>query len=670
MAAGVNVKMGVSGVAQFKQGMKDSQAAVKNLSQQLALNEEQLKKNGNEQMYLQNKTGLLTKQIEEQKNVVKQAENALNAMRRNGVQQSSAAFQNMQAQVMKAATDLTRMQTELENVGSAGEEAQQGVSGMNDALTSIDKGVRFQNITAGIEKITGKLEAAAKSAWRMGRQIVQSTLGAGSWADDLSTRAKSYGMSTDQLQRMEKTADLIDTSVETIIAAQKKLRKGIGSADEGVMGAFAALIGEGYNPDDAGWEDAFWRAGEAIMKFSDAEEQEVYAQKLFGRSWNELIPLFDAGKETYDETMASWSTVSDENLEKLQKMDDQYQKLQNDFDTLKMNFLATVAEALTPAMETLTGLMEQFNAYLETPEGKKMMEALGDSLSGLLTDLTNIDPATVLGGITEVFEKVTGGLQWFIDNKDGVVNALKGIAVGFGLLKITELAANIGRIVSGLKGLPIGGGGGGTDTVTGNGTDTTVEPAGGKKPTWLTNILEGLSNGLGYTAVLRQHELLMQKYKDELGGLTVEQQQTKASAQMLGMSEEEYKAWKDNPLSWTGRGHSFDVPGTDKEPVHVVTDEQNWMPSYMTDLTNPMNRMTEVAGETSDGLAGVQQSNADMTQAAKDLSAMPETMGTVMEAAVKDGMSQVTIVLGADAVQAISDRIAAGWGGRVFNMVK
>ena len=52
-ATGVDVKMGVSGVTQFKAGMKESQAAVKNLSQQLKLNEQQLKLNWDAEKYRQ-----------------------------------------------------------------------------------------------------------------------------------------------------------------------------------------------------------------------------------------------------------------------------------------------------------------------------------------------------------------------------------------------------------------------------------------------------------------------------------------------------------------------------------------------------------------------------------------------------------------------------------------
>ena len=65
MASGIDIKMGVSGVAQFKQGMKESQAAVKSLDAQLKLNEAQLKASGDQEAYLQTKTELLNKQIEE-----------------------------------------------------------------------------------------------------------------------------------------------------------------------------------------------------------------------------------------------------------------------------------------------------------------------------------------------------------------------------------------------------------------------------------------------------------------------------------------------------------------------------------------------------------------------------------------------------------------------------
>ena len=93
--AGTNVKLGVE-YSQFKQGMKESSAAVKTLEQALKLNEAQLKQNGNEELVLQNRTKILTDQIEAQKNVVTQAENALRLMNEKGVEKTSVEFQKMQ----------------------------------------------------------------------------------------------------------------------------------------------------------------------------------------------------------------------------------------------------------------------------------------------------------------------------------------------------------------------------------------------------------------------------------------------------------------------------------------------------------------------------------------------------------------------------------------------
>ena len=458
MATGVSVKMGVSGIAQFKQGMKESQAAVKNLDQQLKLNEQQLKTTGDAELYLQNKTKLLEEQIEKQSQVVAQSEKALAAMRKNGVSETSAAFQNMQAQMYKATTDLWNMRQQLDGVAEAGDDAADGVDEMNNQLKHIGQGVSWQNVTEGLGKITDGMEAAARKAIDLGKKIVNATIDAGSWADDLATRAAYYEMTPEQLQRAQKTARLIDTNVEAIVGAQRKLKKGIGSADKGVMGAFAEIFGDVYDPRQKGWEDAFWDAGEAIMKFSDAEEKEVYAQKLFGRSWSELIPLFTEGREAYEKMNASWNVVSDDNLNKLTSFDDQYQKMVSEFETLKMTILSSFAEGLTPALEALTNLMGKFNEYLTSPEGQEMLDKMGESIRTLFEEMANIEPEEVMETLKGLLDGITAGFKWLIDNKDGVLDALKIIAGGFALLKLTELASNVGRIVSGFKGLlPSGG---------------------------------------------------------------------------------------------------------------------------------------------------------------------------------------------------------------------
>ena len=178
-ATGVDVKMGVSGVTQFKAGMKESQAAVKNLSQQLKLNEQQLKLNGDAENYLQTKSQLLEEQIRKQQDVVRNAEQALKSMKDKGVKETSVEFQRMQQASYASQTELLRMRTELQNVGQSAENAETGVGNMNEQLEDIGHGISWQNVTSGIDSITEKLEAAAKKALRLGKAIVSATLGGG-----------------------------------------------------------------------------------------------------------------------------------------------------------------------------------------------------------------------------------------------------------------------------------------------------------------------------------------------------------------------------------------------------------------------------------------------------------------------------------------------------------
>ena len=424
---GVNIKMGVSGVAQFKQSISQARQNMKTLDAQLKLTEKQYKATGDAETYMAQKTEQLKAKLEEQKAVADNAQKALDDMTKRGVDKSSKAFQDMIRTLATAKGDMLDTEMALQGISESSDQAADGVSEMNSQLANVGQGISWQNVTSGLESITGKLEQAAKTAFNFGKKLVNATLGAGEWADELVTEAKTLGLTPQELQAMRYTSNIIDTSVESIVSAQKKLKKGLGSNDEGVMGGLLELLGEGYDPRGKDWETVFWDAGEALMKFGNETEKEVYAQKLFGRSWNDLIPLFEAGRKEYEETNASWNVLSDEQLESLTKMDDEYQKLNAQFENLKTTALSEFAEPMQKAMQKINELLTKFTEWLQSEEGQKFVDG--------------------------VINKVNEGLDWIIKNKDDVVTALTAIAGGFALIKITTLAANIGKFVSGLSGL-------------------------------------------------------------------------------------------------------------------------------------------------------------------------------------------------------------------------
>ena len=544
MASGVNVKMGVSGVAQFKQGMKESQAAVKNLDQQLKLNEQQLKLNGDAETYLQNKSQLLEEQIRKQQEVVRNAEDALKSMQKNGVAQTSTEFQRMQQASYASQTELLRMRTELQNLGQSAEDAETGVGNMNDELANIGHGISWQNVTGGIEKITSALENAAKTAYRMGKAIVGATLEGGQWADDLATEAEKYGMSPEQLYRMQQTANLIDTDADTIINARKKLITAMGKdSSKETMGAFAALGISDLSGTDQNIENIFWGAGEALMGWTNKVEQNEYAMQIFGKSWEDLVPIFKAGRDEYNKTMESWTWVGDEQFENLTELNDQQMKMNSEWEALKRQFEGTMAGVMTPIMETMTGLLKEFNTYLQSDEGQQMLASLGETISGLFEDLNNIKPEDVINGIKEAVEGVNKALEWIQEHSGEVVGAIQAIAFAFMGMKIVGLGASIMQMFSGFRGL--NGGNGGTPA----GDGTTVVPTGGTDGTgggFFSGLLNKLTLFAGADAVSEATHGQTQKVWNEFQAAAAGADSTESSVialmHDLGMTEDEARA--------------------------------------------------------------------------------------------------------------------------------
>ena len=513
MASGVNVKMGVSGVAQFKQNISQAKNAVKTLDAQLSLTEKQFKATGDSESYVAEKTELLKAKMEAQKRVIANTEEALQKMTEQGVDRASKAYQDMYQQMINAKGALIDTETALGNIGTAAGEANDGVSDMNESLKGIDKKLSYDMVLDGLSTITSGIEKVIRKAWELGAALVRNTLGAGAWADELQETAAKYEITPEQLQRMRKTASIIDTDAETILAAKNKMKQVIGAGGNNTTDALEALgLGTIVETDP---EEQFWKIGEAIMNLGDAYERENAAQKLFGRSWRELIPLFQAGREEYDKVNKSWSVLEDDQLDGLAKMDDQYQTMQREWETFKMELLDAFSGPLTEGMETITGLFQELNKYLDSPQGQAMLAQIGETVSGLIGDLTNINPEDVINTLRDIIDGIVDGLKWIDENKDAVKTAIEVIAGAFVTMKVAMLGINIAKVVNGAKSLLHGkGGNDGSSTVNTTGTNeqkTATEEKTGKTGKVLDNAVTGMGTAFSIDYSASQFDLRRQR---------------------------------------------------------------------------------------------------------------------------------------------------------------
>ena len=331
----VNAKLSVD-VSTFKKNVSDAKTSVGELKEQIG----QLVA---EFQAADSAADPLNKSLETQKKRLGEIESAMSKLSKEGSNPLSRSMNTLKTKMGDALPGANELKEAFGELSKKSGEAKSNTSRLAQSVEGIGKTQKLNTVVDAVSKISSGFERALRS----GKKLLDQMTGAGNWADELQTKAKSYGISTDELQRMEKTAEIIDTDADTILKARQRLSRNIGKGTKQTTDVMASL-GLTYEGD---MEKAFWQAGEAIMALTDEAEQEAAATKLFGASWKDLVPLFDAGQKKYEEVMASWKTVSDEQIQKLSEMDDAFKTLQANLETMKMQLMSNLAEPLKWIME-------------------------------------------------------------------------------------------------------------------------------------------------------------------------------------------------------------------------------------------------------------------------------------------------------------------------------
>ena len=184
--ADVSVKMGVSGISQFKQGMNEAQASVKTLDAALKANEKAFSKTGDAEAHFAAQTTLLNQKLNQQKQIIANAEKALKQMEENGVRQSSTAFQNMQRKLIEATSAMMDTEDQLKNLGSEASEAGKKADTLGTTLSGLDKKAGLAQVSSSLSSITDALSSAGSKA---------ATLATNLW-DIFTSTAESADIST------------------------------------------------------------------------------------------------------------------------------------------------------------------------------------------------------------------------------------------------------------------------------------------------------------------------------------------------------------------------------------------------------------------------------------------------------------------------------------------
>lgn len=387
---------------------------------------------------------------------------------------TEAQFRALQREIENTTIDMRRYESQLKEVNSTstttaektekiGREAEN--TGGKVSGFAVAAGTALGNLAANA------LQSVISGFQTLGNKIVETITNTAAYSDEVNTLSAKFKVSTDTIQTWMYQADIVDTEVETIGGSFGKLVRAMDQANKGAekqAEAFEAL-GVSIRDDVTGkfrdTEDVFNEVITALGAVEDETQADIYANALFGRSFQDLNPLIAAGGEKLLElgNEAKKVIISKDQLDSLNSFQDVLDKLTFQFKVAA----APLVEALVPA---LTAIGNTISQKLADPKVKQALTDIGTKLGELalkisdrLLDFLNspkfdeladsiLGLAESAGGafvtfIQDILPKLIEFFDYCINNQGVVVAALMAIAAAVWAITIAMDANPVGAII-------------------------------------------------------------------------------------------------------------------------------------------------------------------------------------------------------------------------------
>lgn len=399
--------------------LKDVNGDLKNTQKQLKDVERLLKLDPKNTELLAQKQKLLADNVTNTSKKLDELKRIQGTMDQNGVDKNSEQYMALQREIIATENDLKKAKAELKQFGSV---SLQKVKAQFDAISKKAGEVA--------EKTRGLSTAAGGALVALGGLAYKAISG----ADDLNTLAKQTGFSTEELQRFAYAADLVDVSMDDIVAATKRMKRAMGNEDD-IFGQLGVSIRDS-NGEMRDMRDVFYDSLRALSRVRNETERDTLAMELFGKSADELAGIIDDGgdalKRFGDQAVG---VLDQETLDKLGLMNDQLDQMKNNLIGAFTELGAKIAEVLGPKLEWLITKVGEFVDWLGTlDEGT------------LETILTLLALTAALSPVASAISNISGAIAFLLANPYvALVAAIIALAVLIAV-KGDEIQAKLGEV--------------------------------------------------------------------------------------------------------------------------------------------------------------------------------------------------------------------------------
>ena len=466
--AGFGGTVKLTGESEYKKALADITGNLKVLNSEMKIVTSQYDRNDKSTENLSQQNEVLNKKIAEQKEKVDILSKALaDAEQETGKNSSTSQkwqteLNNAQAELNKLVKNVNDNEKAMEQSADATKENAESVEDFGkEAEDSGKKALSLGDIIKAnliSDAIKAGLSALVDGVKAVGSAMAESLSAGAEYADNILTLSTQTGVSTENLQKFNAVAELVDVSTETMTKSMAKNLKSMTSAQEGT-GAMAEAYGKlGVSVTNADGslrdsETVYWETIDALKNVTDETERDSIAMVLLGKSAQELNPLIAQGSEGIkalgDEAVKMGAVLSEDALNSLGAVDDEMQRFSSITSATSNLFASAFAPAISTLMGGVNDLGGSFNYLLSSIIGgdsggvENAMNMINEVIQSLFANLETILPQLldlVQNLLTSAVDLILNNGLWFVRAGEQILQSLiSGISDNIGVLMETVL---------------------------------------------------------------------------------------------------------------------------------------------------------------------------------------------------------------------------------------
>ena len=425
MSFGGAVKL--TGESEYRSALKKITQQLKEVSSEAKAVTTQYTAQDKSEKALNDQTKALNKQLETQNDRIKLMKDRYDELSKSeGV--SADELSKLRTQINNAQADANKTERQIKELSKTTDEAGGKFSGLGEKLGSFAKAAGVALAAVGTAAV-----AAGKKLFDMAKETAEA-------GDVIDKNSQKVGLSAESYQKWDYAMKVAGTEMSSCTTGLKTLTNTFDDANNGSQGAIEKFERLGLSMDEIknlSREDLFGKVVESLQGVASETEKAAIANDLFGKSGQDLIPLFNMTNDELQGLMQEAEdygmVMSNEAVKASADFKDSLTLLSGTVDGLKNQMVAELLPGLTDITSGFAGLLAGVEGADE--EIQRGVESLAEAINDVLPKVVSI--------ISDVLQAILKQAPDIFKNlAQSLLNSLPEI-----IPVISEAVAGIGKAV-------------------------------------------------------------------------------------------------------------------------------------------------------------------------------------------------------------------------------